>query len=145
MELDDLIGDDYRKVKLKIPNWAIVVYILISIGLAPWTVYLGLHLPANHITQNWDMTWVGLDIALIISLLITGILAKFESIYLISSASVTGTLFLADAWFDILGYRMGTFGSTEAILMAVLGELPMAIMSFSLAIHGLTRLHAKKT
>ncbi len=137
--------EELRKVKVSIPSWAAIIYIIISIGMIPWTIFLSFHLPNQHITKNWDITWVGLDIAQIISLLITGILAKLGSIYMVLSAMTTSTLFLADAWFDILGYRLGTFGSAKAMLMALFGELPLAILSFALAVHALRRLHAKKS
>ena len=134
--------NEYRKIKVTIPGWAAGLYILISVGLVPWTIYLGFRLPTEHLARNWDITWVGLDIAIIVALLATGILAKLGSIYMVIAAVVTGALFVTDAWFDILGYRVGSLGQAEALLMAVFGELPMAFMSFALAIHSLQRLHA---
>lgn len=136
--------EEVKKVKISIPSWAAVLYIVISLFMIPWTVFLGMHLPSQHITKNWDITWVGLDTVLIVSLLVTGILAKMDSIYMVVSAVITGTLFMTDAWFDVLGYRLGSIGFSEAMLTAFFGELPMAIMSFSLAVHGLRRLYAKK-
>jgi len=135
--------NNLRKIKINVPRWAKVAYLIISIGLIPWTIYLGFHLPTIHLTRNWDITWVGLDIAIIISLLSTGILAKLNSIYLILSATVTGTLFITDAWFDVLGYQVGSVGQSKAILMALFGELPMAIFSFGLAIRTLKHIHSK--
>ena len=135
--------DDYRKVKIKIPRWATWLYVLIAIGMIPWTIYLSFHLPTHHLSRNWDITWVGLDAAIIASLLATALLAKFSSIYMVLSATISGTLFLTDAWFDILGYRLGSHGFAESLVMATFGEIPLAIMSFTLAIHGLRRLHSK--
>ena len=134
--------DYYRRIKIAIPSWAAWVYVLISICLIPWTVYLSFALPTHHISRNWDITWVGLDAALIGSLLATGILAKLKSIYMIMTAMITATLFATDAWFDILSYRAGTRSFDTALLMAVVGEIPMAIMSAGLAVYGLRRLHA---
>ncbi len=131
-----------RLVKVTIPSWLAVAYIVISIGLVPWTVYLSFALPEHHLSRNWDITWVGFDAALIGSLLLTGILAKMKSIYMVLAAVITGTLFSTDAWFDILSYKVGARGFNEAMAMALLGEIPMAIMSFSLAVHGLRRLHS---
>lgn len=130
-----------RRIKITIPSWAAIIYIIISIGLVPWTIHLSFALPEHHLSRNWDITWVGLDAALIISLLATGILAKTKSIYMVISAVVTGTLFATDAWFDILSYKAGSHGFNEAMTMAIIGELPMALMSFALAVHGLHRLH----
>jgi hypothetical protein len=137
-----LLMEELRKIKLNIPSWAAVLYIVISLGLIPWTVYLSFALPDHHLSRNWDITWVGLDAALIGSLLATGILARLKSIYMIATAVITGTLFTTDAWFDILSYRAGTRGFNEAVVMALIGEIPMAVMSFALAVHGLRRLHA---
>lgn len=136
--------EELRKVRITIPVWAASLYIFISLAMIPWTIFLGYHLPTQHLSRNWDITWVGLDAALIISLLTTGILAKIQSIYMVMSASITGTLFLTDAWFDILGYKLNSIGFAEAIFTACLGEIPVAIMSFALAVHGLQKLHAKK-
>ncbi|MGH7234449.1 MAG: hypothetical protein ACREF7_03340 [Candidatus Saccharimonadales bacterium] len=135
--------NDYRQIKITIPSWASWLFIIISICLIPWTIYLSFALPAHHLSHNWDMTWVGLDSALIGSLLATAILAKLKSIYMVVTAVVTATLFITDAWFDILSYRPGTHGFDEALIMAIVGEIPMAFMSLLLAIHGLRRLHGK--
>lgn len=134
--------DYFRSVKITIPSWAAWLYVLISLFLIPWTVYLSFALPAHHLSRNWDLTWVGLDAALIGSLLATGILAKLKSIYMVVTAMVTATLFVTDAWFDILSYRPGTKSFNGALLMAIVGEIPMAVMSIALAVHGLRRLHA---
>ena len=131
----------FKILHLNIPSWAATLYILISIGLIPWTIYLGFRLPAHHTTHNWDIAWVGLDIGLVLTLLATGILARLHSLYTIIFAIVAGTLLLADAWFDITGYKIGSHGFDEALLMAILGELPLALMSFILAVHGVRKLH----
>ncbi len=131
----------FKTLHLNIPSWAATLYILISVGLIPWTIYLGFRLPTHHTTHNWDVAWVGLDIGLVLTLLATGILAKLHSLYTIVMATVAGTLLLADAWFDMTGYRLDSRGFNEALLMAILGELPLALMSIGLAIHGVRKLH----
>jgi hypothetical protein len=45
---------------------------------------------------------------------------------------VSGTLLLCDAWFDILTASGGT-DLEVAVLLAVFGELPLAIVCFLLA------------
>jgi hypothetical protein len=132
----------YSKIRINIPVWAAWLFVIISVGLVPWTIYLSAALPEHHLSRNWDITWVGFDAFLIISLLATGILAKMKSIYMIMAAAITGTLFLTDVWFDILSYKTGSTGFDKAIIMAVFGEIPVAVMSFGLTIHGLRRLHS---
>ena len=134
--------DYFRRVKINIPSWAAILYVLISVCLIPWTVYLSFALPVHHLSRNWDITWVGMDAALIGFLLATGILAKLKSIYMVLTAMITATLFITDAWFDILSYPAGSRNFDGALLMAVIGEIPMAIMSVALAVHGLRRLHS---
>lgn len=134
--------DYYRQIKISIPSWATWLYVLISIVLIPWTIYLSFALPTRHLSHNWDITWVGLDIALVGSLLATGILAKLKSIYMVITAVATATLFITDAWFDILSYPAGSRGFDHALIMAIFGEIPMATMSLLLAAHGLRRLHS---
>ena len=131
----------FKRLHLNIPSWAATLYILISLGLIPWTVFLGFRLPSHHTTHNWDVAWVGLDIGLVLTLLATGILAKLRSLYTVIAAVAAGTLLLADAWFDMTGYRIGSHGFNQAFLMAVFGELPLALMSFALAMHALRKLH----
>ena len=92
--------EELKKVKTNIPKWATTIYILISIGMIPWVIYLGISLHAQHISRNWSITWVGLDIAQISLLLITGLLTRLNSIYMIFTAAITGTLFLTDASSD---------------------------------------------
>lgn len=135
--------EEYRKVKISIPSWATILFVVISLGLIPWTIYLSFALPQHHLSRNWDITWVGLDAALIGSLLATAILAKLKSIYMVMAAVIVGTLFLTDAWFDILSYHVASHGFYEAVGMAVFGEIPMAIMSFSLSVHALRRMHSQ--
>lgn len=132
-----------KTIEFSIPKWATLAYIIIAIVLIPWTVYLGFHLPTAHITLDWDVLWVGLDLAIILTLLLTGIFAAKKSIYTIIFATINASLFLTDAWFDVFSYRASTYGSAEAIIMAIFGEIPMAIFGYSLAIRGLERLHQK--
>jgi len=129
-----------NKIKLNIPTWAAVFYVIISIGMIPWVLYLAISLPANHTTRNWDIIWVGLDIAEITALLVTAWLAKIKSLYVIFFAIITGTLFLMDAWFDILSYHSGSAGFNNALLMAIFGELPLATLSYLLAISSIKKL-----
>ena len=127
--------------KVTLPSWASSLFIVISMILIPWTIYLSFALPAHHLSKNWDITWVGLDGIIILSLLSTGILARNRSIYVVISAIITGTLFITDAWFDILSYHWFSRGFNIALVMAIFGEIPMTIMNYSLAIHVLRKLH----
>jgi len=133
------------KISINIPSWAAIFYIIISIGMIPCVLYLAISLPADHTTRNWDIIWVGLDIAEIASLLATAWLVKMKSIYVILFAIITGTLFLMDAWFDILSYHVGSRGFDTAVLMATFGELPLSALSYLLAINTVKKLQINST
>ena len=121
-------------VILRIPSWASRLYIMLGLVLVPWTVYLGTTLPEHHLSSHWDISWTGLDIGLAASLICTGVTAYAKSIWVIIAASTTGSLLLVDAWFDVMSER-SAFVLHEAIILALLFEIPLALMSYYLAFH----------
>lgn len=121
-----------RKVELEIPAWAAGLYSALSIILVPWTIYLGVSLPAHHLSNHWDASWVGLDSAIVVALLATGILAARKSRLVVLSAAALASFLLVDAWFDIMSER-SPGRIQEAIILAVLVELPLAFISYRLA------------
>lgn len=126
-----------ERIHLRLPTWAPRAYAFMAVVLVPWTVYLGTTLPRHHLSTHWDVSWTGLDIALIVSLLSTAILARIKSVWVIISASTTGSLLLVDAWFDVMSEHGNSFD--QALVMAFLIEIPLAIMSYYLAFHALER------
>jgi hypothetical protein len=98
---------------------------LVAVGLIPWTLYLTFSLPSRHVTQDYDVAWVGFDIALAAAFGATAWSAVRKPQWLMAFAAALGTMLLCDAWFDVTtsaggGERM------EAVLEAVFGELPLA-------------------
>jgi len=49
---------------LPLPRWAVPVLALTAVCLLPWTLWLTYSLPARHVTQHYDLAWVGFDAAL---------------------------------------------------------------------------------
>lgn len=125
-----------NKINLKIVPWMSTIYILFSVVLVPWTIYLSISLPSRHAFRHWDVSWVGLDIGILISLLLTGIFAWVKSRWVVISATVASTLLVADAWFDIISERPGR-QLNEAIILAIVFEIPLAIVSLRVAIRTL--------
>jgi hypothetical protein len=121
---------------LRIPSWTVRLYILLAVVLLPWTIYLGLTLPSHHLSAHWDISWTGLDIGLIISLVATAALAYFRSILVVIAAATTGSLLLVDAWFDVMSERRAS-DFHQALVLAFAFELPLAILSYYLATHAL--------
>jgi hypothetical protein len=121
-----------KRVKLQVPSWARYLYMALSVILLPWTIYLGTALPEHHLSAHWDASWVGLDIALIISLLLTAVFALRRSPWVIISATSVGSFLLVDAWFDVMSERQG-LALLQALVLAFFVELPLAGMSYYLA------------
>lgn len=120
------------KSKIKIPEWIGLLYTVGSLILVPWVIWLAESLPTHHLERHYDAAWVGLDIGIMIMLLITGFLASKKSRFVILTASAIGTLLIVDVWFDIISSKPGS-EMTEAIVLALLVELPLAFISYFLA------------
>ena len=125
-------------ITLTIPGWASRLYIMLGLVLVPWTAYLSTTLPKHHLASHWDVSWIGLDIGIAFTLICTGLLAYARSLWVIVAASTTGSLLLVDAWFDVMSER-SAFVLHQAILLALLFEIPLAIMSYYLAFHTIQR------
>lgn len=121
---------------LRVPSWTTKVYVMLAVVLLPWTIYLGASLPEHHLSAHWDVSWTGLDIGLIVTLVATGLFAYFRSIWVVIAAASTGSLLLVDAWFDVMSERQGS-DFRQALILAFAFELPLATLSYFLAAHAL--------
>jgi hypothetical protein len=99
---------------------------LTAAGLLVWTLYLTYSLPSRHLTEHYDIAWVGFDIALLAAFAATTWFAVRSSQWLVPAAAATGTMLLCDAWFDVVTSTPG--GRLEAVLEAAFAELPLALI-----------------
>ena len=104
----------------------------IAVVLVPWTVLLTARLPAEHHTPHWALAWGGFDVALALAAATTAWACACRPGWIPVPASVTATLLVCDAWFDVLTARPGG-ELVEAALEAGLVELPLAAVCFWLA------------
>ena len=121
--MDSAAPPEHHRVPL--PRWVAPVLLVTAAGLLPWTLYLTYSLPARHVTQHYDLAWVGFDVALFTAFAVTTFCTVRSSHWLVPAAATTGTMLLCDAWFDIVtsgapGERM------EAVLQAAFAEIPLA-------------------
>ncbi|MFE5087678.1 hypothetical protein [Streptomyces mirabilis] len=100
-----------------------------ALGLAPWTVRLGLTLPSDYRVHAWRTTWVGFDILLLTALGMTTVLAKRRHRAAMIPAVATAVLLVCDAWFDV-SLDLGTSAVWASAALAVFVELPMAAFLF---------------
>ena len=115
-----------------VPPWVGPLFILCAIVLLPWTAYLLITLPDGYAANHWSIAWAGFDIGLGIALVLTSIAIARRHAFSEVAATITGTLLICDAWFDILTSR-GTSDVVQAIISAVLIELPLAVLCFWVA------------
>jgi hypothetical protein len=113
-------------------NWPAAVLAAAALVLIPWAIALGNMLPSRHVANHYDAAWTGFDVILAFSMLATAYatLRKRDGARML--AAVSGTLLLCDAWFDLLTSSTGR-DLELAIALAVVGELPLAIVCFLLA------------
>jgi len=110
-----------------ISRWVPGIMGLVAIFLVPWTLFLTFTLPSRHVTEHYDLAWVGFDIGLAAAFGATAWAAYRRLRWLPPLAAVTGTMLICDAWFDIVTSQ-GAGEVAEAALEAVFGELPLAAL-----------------
>jgi hypothetical protein len=102
--------------------------------LLAWIIFLGATLPAQAVAHEWQLAWVGLDVAEAAGLLVVTWAARRQPEMLLPAAIVTSTLLVCDAWFDVI-FSWGTSDWRWSVLSAVAVELPFAALLFTAALH----------
>ncbi|HEX9539252.1 MAG TPA: hypothetical protein VGA04_13885 [Streptosporangiaceae bacterium] len=98
------------------------------VGLAIWTSLLALTLPRYYRAGDWRGAWVGFDLALLVTFVVTAWAAWRRRQVLIICLVVLATLLCCDAWFDVT-LDVRTSGFMLALLSAIFIELPLAAMA----------------
>lgn len=131
MSLRDVLSVDAATISRR-RRRALVVAVLATVLLIPWTFYLALTLPEVHLSRGWDTTWVGFDIILAVFLGLTAYFAWRQRFLLVVSASGAGALLIADAWFDVT--TAGRVDRRWSTLSALLVELPLAAFLLTISV-----------
>jgi hypothetical protein len=115
-----------------VPFWVAPAFLVIAVGLLPWIAWLFWSLPDEATAAHWRLAWGGFDIGLALALASTAWLALRRSPLAQTAAAVTGTMLVCDAWFDVLTSR-GTTDVVVSAVLAVVAELPLAVLCFWIA------------
>ncbi len=115
-----------------VPPWVAPAFLFCAVVLIPWTGFLFATLPAHYSANHWGIAWGGFDIGLGVALASTAVMVARRSPFVEVTATVTGTLLVCDAWFDILTSR-GVSDVAQALADAFLVELPLAALCFWMA------------
>lgn len=113
-----------RWLMRRMREFRVVLMVGSVVVLVPWIVYLGLDLPREYVAHNWDRTWVGFDILLLVMLLLTALLGFLRRQLLIVTAFATGVLLVCDAWFDVMTAHGDDVFLSLGLALAI--ELPLA-------------------
>jgi hypothetical protein len=97
----------------------------VAAGMLAWIVILGVSLPSTASTREWRLVWIGFDVGELSALLVT-LWAIYRSRQIaIPAALISGTLFVCDAWFDVV-LSWGTSGWWLSVASAIFIEIPLA-------------------
>ena len=119
--------------------WA---YLIVAAGLIVWTVFLALSLPKENLEHHYRLTWTGFDLILVLAIYLTAHRAFRLDARVIYPATVVATLLVADAWFDITTSATAA-DATQALILALLVELPAAAFSLYVAHRVGRRVHER--
>ncbi len=111
---------------------SLMVFIGGCVVLAGWIAVLMLTLPRHYTAGHWRGAWVGFDFALLAAFAATAWASLRERQVLIICLTVTGTLLICDAWFDVI-LDLGTRDIWMSVASAVFAELPLAFMMLTAA------------
>jgi hypothetical protein len=114
------------------PAWVAPAFGAFAIVLVPWIGYLAATLPAAARTYE-RLPWVGFDIGLMLALAATSVLAWRGSPRVAFAATVTATMLVIDAWFDVTT-SVRSLDIAEALAMSAV-ELTLAAVCVWLAHH----------
>jgi hypothetical protein len=111
---------------------ALLVFMGCCVVLAAWIAVLMLTLPKHYTASHWRPAWVGFDIVLLSLFAATAWAAWRERQILVLLLTVTGTLLVCDAWFDVV-LDLGTPDVFMSVASALIAELPLAFLLLSAA------------
>jgi hypothetical protein len=123
---DELVARRHRAHRMA---W---LYTAAAAALLPWIVYLAVTLPKRSLDHHYRAAWVGFDVFLVVVIVRTAYFAFRVDQRVQFAATATATLLFVDAWFDVTT-SSGRGQVLEALLLAILVEIPAAIFSLYLA------------
>ncbi|MDT4996174.1 MAG: hypothetical protein QOD45_242 [Pseudonocardiales bacterium] len=124
------------------PRWLGPLALVGLAGFVPWIVYLGFTLPTRASADDYNLAWLGFDIAMwaVMAVLAYCLIRRRQGAPIF--AAVAATMLLIDAWFDaVLASDRGEF--MLALTLALVVEIPLAIVCTWIAVNAeLIRLRA---
>ena len=114
--------------------WVGPAFLLLGAVTVPWAIVLAVTLPRTAQAGHYRLAWGGFDLGLAAALLGTGWIAVHGSDRVELPAMAAATMLIVDAWFDATT-SSDTAGLVTALVMAVVVELPLAVLCLWIAWH----------
>jgi hypothetical protein len=124
-----------RADRLPLPRWIGPLAVGSVVGFLPWIIYLGFTLPAKVRSEHYDIAWLGFDCAMWTMLAVLAFCALRRHAATGPVAAVASMMLVVDAWFDVFTSSAGHGEMALAIVLALCGELPLAILCGWAAVH----------
>jgi hypothetical protein len=131
----DEVGNTVLTDNRRIMRLAGPMFVLFSVLLVPWTVFIAVALPSRQLSPHYDIAWVGFDVFLCMGLAATGYFTLRRSRWLPVPAAATAAMLFVDAWFDVVTSPSGR-DLVAAILLAAFVEVPLSALCLFLAREG---------
>ena len=125
----------YPRPVLALPRWIGPLAIGSIVGFLPWIVYLGFTLPAKVRAAHYDIAWLGFDCAMWTMLAALAFCAIRRHAATGPVAAMASMMLIVDAWFDVFTSSTEHGAMGFAIVLALCGELPLAILCGWAAVH----------
>jgi hypothetical protein len=123
--------------RIRAYKWIAAGYGLAAAVLTVWTIGLAVVMLSESPPDGHVVTWVGLDIGMILAFLVAGWMAHRRDPRLGLVAAVSGTAVLLDAWFDVTTASASWL--PDSLLLAATVELPFVLVSVAVAGWAYTR------
>lgn len=133
--LDAALHGERRADRLPLPRWIGPLAIGSIVGFLPWIVYLGFTLPAKVHAEHYDIAWLGFDSAMWTMLAALAFCAIRRHAATGAVAAMASVMLIVDAWFDVFTSSAQHGEMALAIVLALCGELPLAILCGWAAVH----------
>ena len=118
---------------VRVPRWVGFLAVSAIVGMTPWVIYLGFTLPTKVASHHYDIAWLGFDSAMLLVLGLLGYNALRHRPATGAVAAVAAAMLVIDAWFDVTTSTGPDFAL--ALLLACVGEIPLAIICAWVAFH----------
>jgi hypothetical protein len=129
------LSRDRRADRLPLPRWIGPLAVASVIGFLPWIIYLGFTLPQKVRSEHYDIAWLGFDCAMWTMLAALAFCALRRHAATAAVAAMASMMLVVDAWFDVFTSSAQHGEMALAIVLALCGELPLAILCGWAAVH----------